>query len=116
MEPADNPMCGWFPILHHTHRFTFDDESFYPSASFMYIVHSDFYTTYFDIDELINILGFRGREHIAEKLRQIRIKGGLPVISGKTYIMESGLAEAGISVEIGWQFSSHTPVTFTSGN
>jgi hypothetical protein len=116
MEPADNPMCGWFPILHHTHRFTFDDEEFYPSASFMYIVLSDFYTAYFDIDELIYILGLQGRDDIAEQLHIIKSKGGLPVIAGKTYIVESDLAEAGIMVKTGWHLSSHTPVTFNTVN
>lgn len=116
MEPVDNPMGGMFSVLHHNHRFTFDGEEFYPSASFMYNILDDYFTTYFDIGELIKILEFQGRDDIAEKLRQIGSTISLAVISGKAYIMDRDLADAGISVEIGWHLSSHTPVAFTSEN
>lgn len=112
MEPIENPMGGFFPILHHLHKFSFDDEVFYPSASFMYLVNMDF--VYFDIAELADILELQGRDELAERLRSIMNTGNLSVIAGKAYITDSGLAEAGITVEIGWMYSSHTPVRFTS--
>lgn len=116
MEPVENTMGGGFSVLHHMHKFSFDNEEFYPSASFMYNIFNDGFTTYFDIGELINILDLQGRDSIAEKLHQIISTSNLPVISGKTYIKDKDLVDAGISVEIGWQLSSHTPVTFTTEN
>ncbi len=112
MEPADNPMGGFFTILHHLHKFSFDGEAFYPSASFMYMVDSDF-SVYFDITELANILELQGKDELAGRLRSIGNTSNLPVITGKTYVNDSGLAEAGITVKIGWQYSSHTPVSFS---
>lgn len=114
MEPNDNPLGGEFPILHHWHRFTIDHEEFYPSASFMFVVFQDDFTTYFDIQELADILELQCRSGLAAGLRQINYTTNLPVIAGKTYIKDTGLAEAGISVEVGWVFSSHTPVRFFS--
>lgn len=116
MEPVDNPMGGDFSILHHRHKFTFDNEEFYPSASFMYCIFDDSFTTYFDIGELIYILELQGRDSIAEKLRLVSSSGNLFVISGKSYIKDKDLADAGISVEVGWHLSSHTPVTFSTEN
>lgn len=114
MEPVDNPMGGGFPILHHLHRFTFDNEDFYPSASFMFVVYTDDFATYFDIAELADILELQGRDGLSHRLRQIAGTDNLPVIAGKAYVTNAGLAEAGITVDIGWALSSHTPVRFTS--
>lgn len=111
MEPAENPMGGFFTILHHRHRFTFDGEMLYPQASFMYTADSDL-SAYFDIEELAYILELQGKDEPACKLRYIMNTANLPVIAGKAYVNSSGLAEAGISVEIGWMLSSHTPVSF----
>lgn len=114
MEPVDNPLGGEFPILHHLHRFTFDNEVFYPSASFMFVVYKDDFITYFDIAELADILELQGRDGLSNRLRQIAGTDNLPVIAGKAYITDAGLAKAGIAVDIGWALSSHTPVHFTS--
>ncbi len=114
MEPVENPMGGFFTILHHRHKFTFDGEQFYPSASFMYIVDPNL-SAYFDIAELAYILELQGKAELVGKLRSIENTADLPVIAGKAYINDKGLAEAGITVEIGWQLSSHTPVSFKVG-
>ena len=114
MEPVDNPLGGRFSILHHLHKFTFDNEEFYPSTSFMFVVYGDGFVTYFDIAELAEILALQDRSELANKLRQIIKTNNLPVIAGKAYITEAGLAEAGIAVDIGWALSSHTPVSFIS--
>ncbi len=113
MVPSDNPLGGEFTILHHLHTFAFDNEAFYPSASFMYVVYENGFSTYFDAAELADILALQGRSALAGKLRQISTDK-LPVIVGKAYITDAGLADAGIVVEIGWALSSHTPVSFTS--
>ncbi len=113
MEPADNPMGGSFPILHHLHKFTFEGEAFYPSTSFLYM---EYPSAYFDITEISDILQLQGRKELAEKLRFIASTSNLPVIAGKAYLKEDGFAEAGIAVKIGWELSSHTPVSFTLEN
>jgi hypothetical protein len=115
MEPAENPMGGFFTILHHHHKFSFDGEAFYPSATFMYSIDREL-STYFDIEELADILELQGRTELAGRLRSIGDAGNLPVIAGRAYIDGGGLAKAGIKVEIGWHLSSHTPVSFRSEN
>lgn len=114
MEPVDNPLGGGFPILHHRHTFTFNHEEFYPSASFLYMIDTDHLTTYFDIVELADILTLQARNELAAKLHQTMSTDNLPAIAGKTYITVSGLAAVGITVDIGWSYSSHTPVSFTA--
>jgi hypothetical protein len=71
------------------------------------------YPVYFDIDELAYILELQGKTEIADKLRAVGEADGLPVIAGKAYVDGAGLAKAGISVEIGWGYSSYTPVRFS---
>jgi len=114
MAPVDNPLGGFFTVLHHDHRFTFNREPFYPSASFMYVVPEEPYAAYFDLAELAEILDLQDRSELAGKLRCIARAKKLPVMADKTYLAADSLAEAGISVEIGWGFSSHTPVRFIS--
>jgi hypothetical protein len=113
MEPIENPMGGYFTILHHLHKFSFDSDAFYPSSSFMYVKMDDL-TAYFDIEELANILKLQGRDDLAGRLFSIVNKNNLPVIAGKAYMKDSEFTEAGITVEIGWAYSSHTPVSFTT--
>ncbi len=115
MEPVENPMGGYFTRLHHMHKFSFDDEAFYPSSSFMYIVGTDL-SVYYNIAELADILELQGRDELAGKLRSVEITDNLPVMAGKAYIDDAGLADAGITVEIGWHLSSHTPINFTTMN
>jgi hypothetical protein len=115
MEPAENPIDGFFTLLHHPHKFSFDSEAFYPSASFMYI-DADNLSAYFDVAELADILELQGRDGYAEKLRAILNTSGLPILAGKTYVKGEDLVKAGISVEIGWALSSHTPVNFHTIN
>ena len=83
----------------------------------MFVVYRDNFVTYFDIAELAEILALQDRSELAGKLRQIiSNSNNLPVIAGRTYITEAGLAEAGIAVDIGWELSSHTPVSFISAS
>ncbi len=112
MEPVENPMGGNFPILHHLYTFAFDNEAFYPSASFMYLVNDNSFKVYFDKTEFADILEMQGRGELADKLRRYNNTNYLPVVNGKTYISDTGLSELGITVDIGWAYSSHTPVKF----
>lgn len=112
MEPIENPMDGFFPILHHQHIFGFDKEEFYPTSSFMYFVKGS-YEVYFDINELADILRWQGREPIAEKLLGYANSDQLVMIAGKSYISSDGLKENGITCDIGWSVSFATPVWFS---
>ena len=118
MEPIENPLGGYFPILHHYYIFTFDKEPFFPSASFMYLIEGGLqsdvngFREYFDINELADNLQWQGKDPIAEKLRDYADSGQLVTIAGKAYVSSEGLHANGISYEIGWAVSSHTPVWF----
>ena len=118
MEPADNPMGGKFWILHHRHRFYFEDELFYPSATFMYTME-DSLEAYYNQEELalqLELHGYRGDAILVRNLMassQIGMAGTF--IAGKIYFHEDTLAAIGIMTEAGWMFSSHTPVRFTFG-
>lgn len=114
MEPVDNPLGGEFSVLHHRHVFTFDNQEFYPSASFMYVVFDDAFATYFDLLELADILELQGRSEPADRLRRINNTAKLPVVAGKAYIQDTLLSEAGITVTVGYALSSRTPVSFFS--
>ncbi len=113
MEPVENPMGGYFPILHHLYTFTFDKEAFYPSASFMYLVNDNTFKVYFGKTEFADILEMQGRGELAEKMRQYAITSHLVVINEKTYLTHEGISELGITMDIGWAYSSHTPVEFS---
>ncbi|NLA87390.1 MAG: hypothetical protein GX847_08980 [Clostridiales bacterium] len=119
MMPVDSPLGGEFSVLHHRHTFAFDSEAFYPSASFMFIAltpptFEGIAKTYFNAAELADILSLQGRDALAGKLKQILETDNLPVIAGKAYISDAGLAAAGITVDVGWALSSHTPVNFSA--
>jgi hypothetical protein len=114
MEPDDNPLGGLFPILYHRHTFAFDGEAFYPKASFMYVASQDGIIAYFDLEELAGILAYQGRDALSATLRQVLDTDSLTRIGGKAYIKDTELIKAGLTVDIGWELSSHTPVTFGS--
>ncbi len=111
MEPMDNPLKGYFPILHHLHKFTIDDMAFFPSPSF-YFMQYEGLTAYFDLDELTDTLDHLGKGEQADRLRKLQGTSNLTVLESKSYITDAGLAQAGFHVEIGWALSSHTPVQF----
>jgi hypothetical protein len=86
---------------------------FYPSKSFMYLVAEDGFTVYYDIDELAQFLEWYGYEAAAERLRQAIDPAGIVAIAGGNYVKDALLAKVGIASDIGWAYSSHTPVHFT---
>ena len=113
MAPIENPLGGYFVILHHLFTFGFDREAFFPSSSFMYIkAETPGLTVYFDINEFADILQWQGRDQIAEKLRNYANSSQLVAIAGKTYVSFDGLKENGITCDIGWAISISTPVRF----
>ena len=125
MIPIDNPLGGYFPILHHLHTFSLNGEAFYPSKSFMYITYEGVADNpassaiagnpkvYYDIDELMQFLEYYGYSATAEMLRQTIDPAAKVVIANGAYISDDVLAQAGIQTEIGWLVSSSTPVWFS---
>ena len=113
MIPIENPLGGMFPILHHLHTFELDGEAFYPEKSFMY--ETDDLSAYFNYHELIDILDWYGHDGKVKEL-QYMDTSNLTVIAGRPYIRDTDLAELGIETDIGWVYSSHTPVRFTIVN
>ena len=113
MEPTDGPISGYFPLLHHALTFDFDGMDFTPSSSFLFVAYEQV-ATYFDLAELADTLEYQDKQELANRLRQLPGTAQLADIAGKRYIDGAGLAQAGITVDIGWALSSHTPVQFRS--
>ncbi|MCL1983075.1 MAG: hypothetical protein FWG53_08340 [Clostridiales bacterium] len=112
MVPIDNPLGGEFTVLHHQYTFELNGEAFYPSKSFMYVAEGGSPAVYYDIDELVEIFKQYGHGEVAERLRQAVDPADLTAIARGNYVRDTALAEAGIETEVGWEFSSHTPVRF----
>ena len=124
MIPIDNPLGGYFPILHHLYTFSLNGQVFYPSKSFMYITDEGVADNpassaiagnpkvYYDIDELIQFLEYYDYGVAAEMLRQTIDPAAKVFIASGNYVSDEVLAKAGIQAEIGWLLSSHTPVSF----
>jgi hypothetical protein len=123
MYPKDNVLGGSFDIPSHQHTFTFGSTSFYPSASFMYTVRKgDGLETYFHVDTLVNCLAEAGYQLNNENetgWNQLAVY--YTSIEGIDYIPARNLDAfssvfniSGLSVSIGYTYSSHTPVVFTA--
>lgn len=112
MIPKDNPLGGEFPVLHNLHTFSLNGEAFYPSGSFMYVVYGDHFSVYYDIDELVQILEAYKHDEAIDNLRRVIGRDDVTIIAGRNYIRDLKLAGAGIESEVGWEVSSHTPVSF----
>ncbi|MCL1810404.1 MAG: hypothetical protein FWG42_11675 [Clostridiales bacterium] len=112
MVPVENPLGGEFTVLHHKHTFELNGEAFYPSKSFMYVAGNGNKDVYYDIDELAEILEQYGHGDEAATLRKRASAAGLTAIARGDYIRDTALAEIGAETEVGWEFSSHTPVLF----
>lgn len=84
------------------------------AVMFLPALSPDNLATYFDVRELIEILETMGKEEDARKLRAVDEAGSLPVIADRAYISDAGLEAAGVGVNIGWAYSSHTPVSFVT--
>ncbi|MCL1838520.1 MAG: hypothetical protein FWG47_04285 [Propionibacteriaceae bacterium] len=110
-EPISNRLGGGFAVLAHQHTFELNDEAFYPSKTFMY-VPGEGMADYYDVNELTEILTWYGYSAKAEQLRQVLDSTNLTAIARGEYVRGATLAKAGINVEVGWQYSSHTPVWF----
>ena len=112
MVPIDNPLGGEFTVLHHRYTFLLNGEAFYPSKSFMYVVEKDNLSAYYDIDEFIQFLEFYGYDAKAKELRLAIDQTKIITIACGNYVRDTVLAEIGIESDVGWFFSSHTPVQF----
>jgi hypothetical protein len=112
MVPTDNPLGGEFTVLHHMYTFELNGEAFYPSKSFMYV--SENIQVYYDIDELALFLEWYGYDADAEKLRQAVNSSDIITIARGNYVRDEVLAEVGFESEVGWVYSSHTPVWFST--
>ena len=114
MVPIDNPLGGDFPYIGalNVYSFAINDEAFYPSKSFMYVVWGEDIAAYFDIDELCQFLDWYGYDEIAQKLPQAIDYTDIVPIAGRHYAASDALVEAGANVHIGWEASSHIPISF----
>ncbi len=116
MEPIDNPLGGYFPILHHRFTFVLDGTAFYPTASFMYLVSDNSrLVEYFDLAELADIVEWLGKTELSNEIRSCAKADNTVSIAGRPYITAKWLNDLGITFAAGWQFSSHTPVGFSTG-
>gem|GEM_PF-453626 len=115
MIPINNPLGGEFKVLHHLHVFTLNGEEFYPSKSFMYVAQNNgSFQVYYNTDELAQIFEWYGYPFEVERLRQFVNPDNSVAIARGNYILDTVLAEAGVTSEVGWALSSHTPVRFSA--
>ena len=112
MVPIDNPLGGHFAGLDPRYRFWLNGELFYPSKSFMYVTMDSALESYFKISELYEFLWNYGYDQAAEVVLTQIPQSGVHEIAGRKYVSEYTLKRMGISVDVGWQYSSHTPVSF----
>jgi hypothetical protein len=110
--PSSNPLGGEFTAHREWVVFKLNQEKFYPSKSFMYLIDEGL-VTYFNVSELADILSWYGYDEASEKLQEFSKSGATQSIARNSYITEKDLASLDISVVIGWMISSHTPVGFT---
>ena len=79
----------------------------------MYTVYDENFTTYFNLDELADIIDASGiitRKEVIEKLEV-----NCFYISGLKYVKQSELNKIDFTVDIGWEMSAFTPVGFING-
>ena len=113
MVPIGNPLGGEFNVLQHHHRFWLNEEEFYPSTSFMYVIWAGGIAVYYDINELIDTLELYGYDAQAEALGFAIDPADVKVIAGNNYVRDTVIEKAGVVSHVGWVYSSHTPVWFT---
>ena len=95
----------------HLHRFYLDDAEFAPSESFAYYpAAGDGLRMYFSVEELAVLLEAR-HSGLAQKLRQAE---GVTYIGGAPYLPDDAFPIDDLTVRIGWEYSSHTPVWFST--
>ena len=78
----------------------------------MYVVFHDDFSVYYDIDELTQILEWYGHDADAEKIRESVAPADIVSIARGNYVRDTVLSELGLESDVGWAYSSHTPVTF----
>ena len=112
MFPMDNPKEGEFVAMHHMMVFTFNQERFYPTKTFMYYAWKE-NVFYFDLDELALLLECFGHQTKADYLLQLANEVLLDYISERRYISILQLLAHSIEIEVIQYLSSRTPVQFT---
>lgn len=113
MEPRNNPMGGYFNTPSHLYKFYIGEFEFYPSNNFMYSTEDNGFNSYFAVDEFLGYLEQSGYKEIADWFRSSNIRWARDnMIEGIRYLRQSEFESIGISVQIGWKYSSHTPVWF----
>jgi len=102
------------PMTNHLHTFSFDGKVFTPADDFMleHAIISDLdASVYFKLDDLCAY----ARELTSlsdEQIEQIEAYENTKTIYGSRYIRLIDLSDVGINTFVGWEFSSHTPVSF----
>jgi hypothetical protein len=106
----------YYAASSHLYTFSFNGQAFTPNEDFM-IVHtlvSDLDgSVYFKVDDLC-AYAQELTELSDEQLDQIKTSDKTKGISGNPYIRLIDLSGYGIYTFVGWEFSSHTPVHFTT--
>jgi len=96
----------------HLHRLYLDEEEFTPSDTFAYYpAADDGLRMYFSVDELAILLESAGHSDLVRQLRQAK---NVTRIGGSPYLPGDALPVGELSVRIGWEYSSHTPVWFST--
>lgn len=110
MKPKNNPLGGYFNIPSHLHVFFVGEFEVFPSNAFMYSTEDSGFNSYFAADELSGYLTTNGED---EKAKTILGLSRYLAIEGIRYISQNELESVGITVNVGWVYSSHTPVWFS---
>ena len=118
LETGDTVYGATFPIGNHMHKFEMNDEEFEPDEKFMCTIETPDYlsldSVFFAKDIIIKQLEIVDKTDIADQIEQEDgINYSAEIIGGRDYICAIDL-EQYLNIFIGWEFSSHTPVSFST--
>lgn len=118
LETGDTVYGATFPIENHMHKFEMNDEEFEPDDKYMCMIETPDYLSldnvFFAKDVIIKQLELVDKMDIAEQIEQEDgINYAAEIIGGREYICAIDL-EQYFNIFIGWEFSSHTPVSFST--
>ncbi|MDR0862320.1 MAG: M56 family metallopeptidase [Oscillospiraceae bacterium] len=124
---SDAAQAPNYNLPNHIQRYYLSDVEFFPSETFAYYGYDELADNthmYFAVDELLAALRDADYAELADRIASMKVPFGFyATIDGKNYISDDKFAlsfpqeedggESAISVKIGWEYSSHTPVWFT---
>ena len=118
IETGDTVYGATFPIGNHMHKFEMNDEVFVPDDKFMCTIETPDYlsldSVFFAKDLIMKQLEIVDKTDIADQIEQEEgINYAAEIIGGRDYICAIDL-EQYFNIFIGWEFSSHTPVNFST--